>query len=445
MVVLFAPPLATSAAPCSYYMSMRSRCSLFIISLFSVIARAAHGQDTGSALAERAATLLGSNASLQAMRTTSDRSANYSRFTLAIRDESYPLTVDIVGDATAIVTKVVYMLPGGSTNFSGSFFTPRAHNLALFLAARGCLVVGVTAREDNVPSTASDLSRLQDWGLAKHSADLRSLVLPLQAAFGLPYEVLGHSYGAATALDYAARYRETTGPERVIALDIYSLDGEGDPNARRDAERTYDAHAQLLTQGQYVDDTYAVLKPAQALAVSAPRLDSGVSRSSFGQQGTFHFEGLFFANLIDSSDADGVHSSITGLKGDWLFAGGTVAGRYMFADDPADDRYVFTHSSLTDVMDSVRVVGSGLIAVALERDVWGANAGKGYDLDWGTISQPVIWINSEFGYGVHRHAAKRMRAHGNAKVIDDLLQGYGHGDMLWARTAELDLWKRLVP
>jgi pimeloyl-ACP methyl ester carboxylesterase len=287
---------------------------------------------------------------------------------------------------------------------------------------------------------------MASWGLEKHSADVRSIVSRLQPALSLPYEVLGHSYGAITALDYAARYTSELAPARVIALDINVLDGEAEPKLSADAKRTYDAHVQLLERGTYVDTDYALLKPVKDFAVSTPNLSSGTSRADYGHSGTFTFEQLLFATLLDSSRAAGVHTEITQLPGDWLFKGGAVAGRYKFADDPGDDRYAFTLTRYDTFLETVDATGSGLIAVALERDVWALNADlPGYRIDWSAIKQPVIWINSEFGYGRHRHGAALMRAAGNGHVLDEELLGYGHGDLLWAETARIDLWEKLLP
>jgi pimeloyl-ACP methyl ester carboxylesterase len=338
------------------------------------------------------------------------------------------------------------MLAGGSTNFESSFFIPNDHNLAQFFAEHGYLVIGLTAREDNAPSNAASYRFMEGWGLQKHSADARSIVEKVQAAVGVPYEMLGHSYGAFTTLDYAARYTDSLVPERVIALDIYSLDPGANPSAQSDASRTFRAHAQLLANGEYVDKGYSQLKPVAAFARSTPMLSSGVSRADHGHAGTFTFEGLLFATLIDNSKVDGVHTSITGLPGDWLFKGGVCAGRYLYADDPRNDRYAFTRTRFQTMMATTEAAGSGLISIALERDVWAVNAAdSSYPFDWAAIRQPVIWINTEFGYGVHRHGAALMRKAGNANVVDDQLAGYGHGDILWGETARHDLWERLLP
>lgn len=364
---------------------------------------------------------------------------------LQVHDETYPLTVDIVGSHVTPANKLMVMLAGGSTNFESSFFTPNDRNLAQFFAEKGYLVIGVSPREDNVPNGVTNYRFMESWGLQKHSADVRSIVEKLSDALGLPYEILGHSYGAITALDYAVRYTDALAPERVIALDIYSLDPLANPTAREDASRTYQAHVQLLQRGEYVDTGYALLKPATMFARSSPMLDSGMSRSDYGHSGTFTFEGLLFATLIDSSKTDGVHTSITGLPGDWLFKGGVLAGRYEFADDARNDRYVFTRTRYDTMLATTDAAGSALIAVALERDVWAVNSGDpAYPFDWGAIRQPVIWINTEFGYGVHRYGAQLIRDAGNPDVVDSQMLGYAHGDILWAETARFDLWEQLV-
>lgn len=425
-------------------------CSGMLLAAVScmVVPTSASAADPGSVLAMRAAQALES-AGVGGMAPTHSKDEQRSKWTWIerkIRDETYPLTVDIVGSAEIPATKVMYVLAGGSTNFQGSFFTPVERNLVHFLCEHGYLVVGVTPREDNVPGQQPDMRFMASWGLEKHSADVRSIVSRLQPVLSLPYEVLGHSYGAITALDYTARYNGELAPTRVIALDIYMLDPQAEPKLLEDAKRTYDAHVQLLERGTYVDSGYALLKPAKDFALATPNVTSGTSRSDWGHSGTFTFEQLLFAMIIDSSRSAGVHTDITQLPGDWLFKGGAVAGRYKFADDSRNDRYAFSLTRYDTFLETVDVVGSGLIAVALERDVWAINANApGYQLDWSAIKQPVVWINSEFGYNKHRYGAALIRAAGNTHVLDDEVSGYGHGDLLWAQTARVDLWERLLP
>lgn len=401
-------------------------------------------QELGSLLAQRVAQTLES-VSPAPTRTRDVSRPTWTWLQFQVRDETYPLTIDVVGSSVTPATKVMYMLPGGSTNFAGSYFTPNDRNLAQFFGEKGYLVVGVSPREDSVPSSVTSYRFMEQWGLEKHSADVRSIVTRLQAALALPYELLGHSYGAITALDYAARYSDAVVPERVIALDIYSLDVRAKPSAREDAVRTYQAHVQLMQRGEYVDNDYALLIPVKALAQATPSFDSGVSRTDHGHSGTFTVEGLLFATMIDASQLAGNHTAITGLPGDWLLVKGVLAGRYVFADAAREDRYAFTRTRFPTFFATVDAVGSGLIAVALERDVWALTAGDpAYALDWSAIRQPVIWINTEYGYGPHRFGAQLIREAGNANVVDNVLAGYGHGDILWAETARFDVWEQLV-
>jgi hypothetical protein len=432
------------------HVSTRARICRYLALLCTAVApalppSAANAQELGSAIAQRVERALQSDARMAPTRTKDVTQPGWTWSQFQVHDETYPLTVDVVGSSVTPATKVMYMLPGGSTNFVSAYFTPNHRNIVQFLCEKGYVVIGVSPREDNIPSNATNYQFTESWGLAKHTADVRSIVAQLQPALALPYEVLGHSYGAITALDYAARYVDTLVPERVIALDIYSLDVRANPVAQQDASRTYQAHVQLMARGEYVDRTYALLIPAKALTQATPSLDSGISRASYGHSGTFTIEGLFFATLTDGLQQDGIHTALTGLPGDWLLIKGMFAGRYAFADNPRDDRYAFTRTRFATLLSTVDEVGSGLVPVALERDVWAVNAGDpAYSLDWAAIRQPVIWINTELGYGPHRFGAQLIREGGNSQVTDSQLLGYGHGDILSAETARFDAWQQLV-
>jgi pimeloyl-ACP methyl ester carboxylesterase len=412
--------------------------------LLALTPLAAHAADPGSQLAARAAQALESQSTT--VRTHETTEQGWRWLQLELRDETYPLTVDLVGSTTAAAGKIAYLLPGASTNFEGSFFTPRDENIVQFLCENGYLVIGITPREDKVPTTLASYRFMQSWGMEKHSVDARAVVLQIQHALGLPYDVFGHSYGAATALDYAARYSNEDAPARVIVLDIYSLDIEADKAGQQSARRTYEAHAQLMERGTFVDTTYGSIKPVVALAKANPGLDSGVSRSNYGHSGSFTLEALLFSTLIDGAGADGIHTPMTGLPGDWLLNKSMVAGRYVFAEDPRADRYAFTRTSFPEFLAGIDVPGSGLVSVAFERDFWAVNAGDpGYALDWSAIRAELVWINSEYGYGPHRYGAKLIRAAGNTRITDSELRGYGHIDMLAGEPARLDLWSQLVP
>jgi pimeloyl-ACP methyl ester carboxylesterase len=360
---------------------------------------------------------------------------------IELHDETYPLTVDVVASRNANADHIVYMLPGGSVNFRSSFFTPHDRNLAHFMRERGGLVVGISPREDNVPATLGDYSFMADWGLAKHRADVRSVVSVARSVTALPYDLLGHSYGASCALDYAANDADDL--RRLIVLDIYSM-APGASLGMEAAERTYRAHVDLLSQGVYHDTSYGGTKSGASLAQLAPGIDSGISRADAGFPGNFQLEAYLYYSLIHSAPLPGVHTPITDLPGDWLMKQSMLAGRYTLAQNPRSDRYSFDHTQIETFRESASKIGGGLIPVALERDFWAVTAGNpDYVIPFEDIKAEVIWLNAELGYAEHSYAAQRIAEAGNPRVTTAIIAGYGHGDMVWSATAAADVWRML--
>jgi hypothetical protein len=113
---------------------------------------------TGRQLADSAIAAL--KASAVTSTTRNIVTIDWSWVEVNFYDEKYPLTVDVVGSNFQTVKKVIYLLPGGGVNFRSSFFTPMDNNIAQFLRTKGYLVIGITPREDNVPSV---LQQIPSW------------------------------------------------------------------------------------------------------------------------------------------------------------------------------------------------------------------------------------------------------------------------------------------
>jgi hypothetical protein len=210
------------------------------------------------------------------------------------------------------------------------------------------------------------------------------------------------------------------------------------------AERTYQAHVELMRQGVYHDTSYADTKAGVNLAALLPGVDSGVSRADAGYPGNFLLEAYLYYSLINTAPLPGIHTQSTDLPGDWLMKQSTLAGQYMLAQDPRGDRYSFDHTRIETLRESASKIGGGLVPVALERDFWAVNAGNpGYVIPFQDIKAEVIWLNAELGYAEHSHAAQQIEAAGNRRVTTALIPGYGHADMIWSATAAADVWSML--
>jgi pimeloyl-ACP methyl ester carboxylesterase len=360
---------------------------------------------------------------------------------LCLFDQTYPLTIDILGSNQSAPRGVVYMLPGGATNFRSSFMVPPEDNIASFFRRRGYLVIGITPREDMVSADTRDLSFMAAWDMKQHRDDIRNIVQLVQAIVPLPYELLGHSYGAASAIDYAGAYPGEV--QRVVALDIYSFDSAVDPTSMRMARRTHQAYLELMREGVLADTSFADFPALVRSGLGRP--DAGAAAAS--DYGRYTSKQLLLFGLIYSAVLPGVHSDITGLPGDWPIAMSEIAGDEGWEFRPDDDNRTFARTSFATLRLAADELGSGLISMAFARDYWSvvAETEGGYPLRWSNHAGKVLWINSELGYNDQMHGADLMRQAGNPNVETQIVPQYGHADLLWSRTAHEDVWERFAP
>ncbi|MFE2130231.1 hypothetical protein [Streptomyces amritsarensis] len=354
------------------------------------------------------------------------------RLTLPLDDGgAAPVTVDVVADTARAPEGIAYLLPGGGLNFAAEFFTPGIpggrgdRNLAHALRRRGLLVVGVTPRED--AAAAADVSAA--WGLAAHRRDLARVVGALERELGLPYEYVGHSAGAALALD-AASHDTSPRLRRVVALDTTGP-YTGDLALR--AADTRDAYATQLAQGVPLVDPG--LAAVIAKAVADP---DGVSPVPWPPDPARRFThcGLAHFALIRTAALPG--------PANWIYTQGHGAGTYDFGATPAEDRFTLTRTPLATWYAATAALGSGLLPAALMRDLAAVWAGDDdtYRIAWDRITAEVVWINTELGRGDHPRGAELIRAGGNDRVSFSVVAGYGHGDAVWAGAAASDVWSR---
>lgn len=395
--------------------------------------------ETGSALAQRA------TAALQAGVRARVRQVPLPGAVLRkvdFFDEQTPLQIDLLGSTSQQATRVIYLLPGGGSSFESSFFTPANQNLAQFFRERGYLVVGVTPREDALGRCGEGDAAVASWGLAKHKSDLRSVVARIQAALGLPYDILGHSFGAALALDYASTWSDVG---RLVVLDIDSFDPVNEPEKISWALDTSNAAATLLAQGVFSDSAGAEFKQLAIASLVNPQGDSGAPRSELGLPGNFTNRALVHFATIFSAQLPGPLTELTGLPGEWSLVQSLVAGQYDFDVNPTLDRYSFRWSSLNRLQLAALRVGSGQAPLALTRD-WMAAVAESprYRIAWGSIRAKVVWVNAELGYGHQTFAAELIRRGGNSDVSVEVVPGYGHADVLWSNSAAADVWARFL-
>lgn len=353
---------------------------------------------------------------------------DWLRVTFAVHGggATVPFVVDVLADTSLVPRGVAYLLPGGGLNFTANFFTPRVRNLAHHLRTRGFLVVGVTPREDG--ATGADIT--DGWGLAAHRADLQHTVRAFDALVRLPYQYIGHSAGAALALDTAARDR-CPRLRRVVVLDTT---GPYAGELRLQAARTQAVLQAQLDSGVYAADTG--IKGLVARAVADPETSSPVPRpvdpsTRFTNAGLAHFA------LVNTRLLPGVTN--------WIYTRGHSAGTFTFGATPVDDRFSLTHTPLATWHAATSTLGSGLAPTALLRDlaaVWAGDEAT-YRIPWHDIRAEVTWVNMALGRGDEPRGVELIRDGGNGDVNFHVIPGYGHADPVWGDHAERDVWSLL--
>jgi pimeloyl-ACP methyl ester carboxylesterase len=309
-----------------------------------------------------------------------------------------PVTVEVFTRGVARADRVAVLLPGGGLNARASFTVGRNRGLAEYLGAHGYLPVGITPREDT-----QDLSGAADWGLAGHRTDAERALALVEEHLGLPYELLGHSAGAALALDLAAQ--PGCGARRVLVLDTT---GPYDP--QREPELVARADA-LCTELR------------QRLAAGELTLDPGL-KAAFESAGdaTDLRARLTFA-LTRTNEVPG--------PANWIYHRGHSAGGDAL--------------SLDVWSEAMSELGSGVQPLALLRDLAALWAGREdvYRIDWSAIRADLVWINAEHGRGDHDLGPRLVRA-GGARVEYRVVPGAGHADVVWGRAAEHAVWPLLL-
>lgn len=357
---------------------------------------------------------------------------------LDVYDEAQPLTIDLVSSLSLAWRNVAYLVPSSSLNFKSSYYLQPDASLAGSLADKGFLVVGVTPREDNVAIDAN-WDCMQEWGIRKHTSDLRAVIRAMQTVVRRPYVLVGHSLAAASVLDYAALYSDSL--SRVVVLDMPSFDPVSQPAMIASAQACVAAYKELLDAGVQGEMSLAELRNLMYVAEMYPAADSGTSRSFLGLPGNFTYEGLLHFALIYTHFMPGIVTELTGLPQEWPMVLGNFAGVYQFNPDPQADQYGLAHVPLISVKAMAREFGSGIVPLALLRDYSAAIADlPDFRIDWRRIEEPVVWVNGALGMGAQTHAAELIVAGGNTNVSVVVLPGYGHGDVLLSTNAVQDVW-----
>ena len=372
--------------------------------------------------------------------------------------DQYPLTIDVVLDRHAPTQRLAFMLPGSGANFTSNFFTPTpaGDSLALFMIQNGYGVIGVTPREDGFPVSA-DRAVMDGWGLAQHRDDAWSVISRVEAALpSVHYMVVGHSAGAASALDIAAHYSSPQF-DKVVPMEIDSFDPITQPTEVAMHLANAQAYANLIGAGVHADEAVVQFQQMFQAAAAAPTTDSGFPREAFqpGLAGNFTIQALLYFATIHTAWMPGSTTSETGFPETFSLFQGHAAGTFAFSPDPLTDTYAYSQTNYSTFEASVLEMNSGLYPMSAFRDYSALNGHAPacgspscpmppYSIPWSGIGEKVVWINAELGYGVNHHASQLIQAAGNSNVHVDVVGGYGHADLAWGDHAKDDVWPLIL-
>ena len=348
-------------------------------------------------------------------------------------NDALPIKIDILKCLTKSLTKNIYLSPGSGLNTEINFITPKNRNLAIFLANKGYLVIGVTPREDAATLTFN-FELMKDWGLTKHTNDFSEIIEIFQKISNIDYDVLGHSAGAEVVLNYSS----ITENKKLSAVRIIDIIGQYSPDSQnfQNAQISLSATNQVINSGIFINTDNLGFKFLVQQAITDPKGDSGIPRPTTGN---FTNEGLVFFSLIFTGQLPGILTPITNLPSSWYYVQGYLAGTYEFGPTPLLDIYSLTHTNIQTIYNSIGSLGSGIYP--LTYDNYATWCGV-FPLQFSNIKVPVYYINTELGFGDASYTVSLLS---NANVTYAIVNNYGHADPVYSNTAETDFWSKLVP
>lgn len=350
-----------------------------------------------------------------------------------------PIKIDILVNIFKVPKRNIYLSPGTGLNVESNFITPISDNIAIFLANKSYLVIGITPREDAAPQDFN-FELMKNWGLQKHTDDFTEIVKLFQSIYNIDYDILGHSAGAAVAFNYSSRVNYHK-DKKLKAVRVIDVIGEYPPSSQEfsNAQISLDAANQLINGGTFVDTDIAGFKFITQQAQLDPNGDSGIPRP-VPSGGNFTNLGLLHFSLIFTGQLPGILTSITGLPGSWHFKQGFLSGTYQLGDTPIEDTFSLTHTNINTIYSAISLVGSGIYPLAYERDFYALWINS-FPLIWTNIKASVFYMNTELGFGDQSYTVGLLT---HSTVTYSIVNDYGHADPVYSDTAETDFWNILV-
>lgn len=307
----------------------------------------------------------------------------------------------------------VVMVPGSNSDFNTSFF-----KMATFLANRGVDVWGIDFRYSFVPNDinfnpyclATDCSFFKDQDTSLHISDL-DIVVKMANTVAKDGKVflLGFSQGAYFAYRYASQHSDLKG---IIPLDIaYNIDPVNTDiiaNARADVI----ARQVKIANGTYYEDVLT----EKFIAGQAAQNPDGPSPVI---PGLTNKQAFLFA-LTATYQLPGFH--VPGYR----FNQGTLAGLVH-----TDYNLMVTQTGKLNSFQSILPL-TELREQYIEPIPSIPN-----------ITVPILHIAAELGSGAFGFYTPDQISTFNNDVTKYMIQDYGHADLVYSNTADIDVWDNI--
>ncbi len=322
------------------------------------------------------------------------------------------LTKDICGCSN----HTIVMIPGSNSDFDTSFF-----KMARFLASKDIDVWGIDFRYSFVPNDidsnpyclATDCSFFRNQNTDLHISDLDIIVkmAQLTAKNGKVF-LLGFSQGAYFAYRYASIQSNQSGLKGIIPVDIaYNIDPvntEIIANARLDVI----ARQAKIANGIYYED---VLTEKFIAGQSAQDPDG----PSPVVPGLTNKQAFLFA-LTTTYQLPGFHIT------DFRYNQGTPAGLVH-----TDYNLMITQTEKLNSFQSILLLTEN-IQQYIEPTPLIPN-----------VTVPIFHVSAEFGFGSFGLYTPNQIGVFNNDVTNCMIPNYGHADLIYSNTADIDVWNKI--
>lgn len=300
-------------------------------------------------------------------------------------------------------------LPG--TNMNGALaLTDEAHNLWLFLAARGIEVFALDYRTHAVPADAAPeaLAAMKDWDSAAFVEDIRAAAAKARAESGrAKLFVAGFSRGAFLAYAYA-----NVEPEAVAGLVI--LDGPFKAYAPKERVDRAAAVAALAATGEWASDVggshgWEARQDLMRAVITDP--------NGPASDAAFNTVGAQLAHVLQTAWGPGALANPEGGVSDPAVLARLLVGY---------DRY---YPAVQDIDGK---------AISAEADA----PDTALDDRWGKLDIPVLlFVNTGMGADWVLTALYSAAHAGSKDVTFTVLEGYGHLDVLVGERAATEVFE----